>query len=300
MPARIPEEIRIQQINALPNIKFLRWADGYQNQKSKAVVKCAIDHYEWSATINNLVDGGWGCPMCSNKIRWTEAQRVEQIKAAGAGLFRFIEWVGKYKNCYSRAVVECLHDGFRWSPTVNTISGGLAGCVRCAGLEPVSAEDRIRHINKSGKMRFIRWHTEYKNVLSRVVVECAKCKFVWSPRSSEIVNDARGCPCCAERGYNPRKTGYLYALRSECGRYVKAGISNNVSRRVAELRRATPFRFDLVEVSRRDGVTIAHEEKRIHAEYESAGFEGFHGATEWLLYSERLMSDIVSVGYRND
>lgn len=100
---RIPEEIRIQQINELPNIEFIKWESFHKNTNSKAIVRCSIDGHEWAASINNLVDGGYGCPKCSKKIRWTECDRISQINSIGG--IEFLRWESNYKNAYSKAIL---------------------------------------------------------------------------------------------------------------------------------------------------------------------------------------------------
>lgn len=57
---------RIQQINNIPNVRFLRWADGeYRTSNSKAVCLCLIDGNEWSVKVSHLIDAGSGCPKCA-------------------------------------------------------------------------------------------------------------------------------------------------------------------------------------------------------------------------------------------
>lgn len=56
---------RIRQINALPNISFVRWVGGYRSNKSKAVCRCVIDGFEWAAAVSSLISGGRGCPKCA-------------------------------------------------------------------------------------------------------------------------------------------------------------------------------------------------------------------------------------------
>lgn len=59
------EKERIQQINELRNVSFVRWADTYKNQYSKAICRCILDGFEWSASVSHLVTTGTGCPSCA-------------------------------------------------------------------------------------------------------------------------------------------------------------------------------------------------------------------------------------------
>ena len=65
MTARIPAHVREQQINDLPNIRFVRWDGEYSNKDSKAICRCAVDGFEWSATVSHLINTGTGCPYCA-------------------------------------------------------------------------------------------------------------------------------------------------------------------------------------------------------------------------------------------
>ena len=71
MPARIPANVREQQIDSLHNISFVRWDGEFKSNKSYAVVRCRSDGFEWRASVHNLVNNGHKCPECSNVRKWT-------------------------------------------------------------------------------------------------------------------------------------------------------------------------------------------------------------------------------------
>lgn len=55
---------RILQINALPNIRFVKWASEYANNTSKAVCRCLLHGGEWTSRVHHLLIGR-GCPKCA-------------------------------------------------------------------------------------------------------------------------------------------------------------------------------------------------------------------------------------------
>lgn len=281
---------RIEQINSLENISFLSWVDGYDNAHSKANVRCEVDGFEWSAVVNSLVNDKQGCPHCSGKRRWTAEERVEQINSIEN--IEFVSWVDSYKNNRSKANVKCKVDGFEWSATAHHLVNGGFGCPQCSGRRRWTAEERIEQINELDNIEFVSWVDGYEGGDSKANVRCAIDNFEWSARADNLVNHGTGCPRCARHGYDPSKTGTIYVLRSECGKYVKVGISNNPKRRHTELARATPFTFNLVEQFSGDGVKIYELEKHFHSKYERDGFTGFDGATEWLVCSNELLSEL--------
>jgi len=119
-------EERIEQINGLNGVKFIRWVDVYKNNKSKAVVRCSIDGHEWIASVSNLVNCGDGCPQCSGKRIWTADERIEQINSLEN--IEFISWFDSYKNKDSKANLRCSKDAFVWSATVGSLINSRQGC----------------------------------------------------------------------------------------------------------------------------------------------------------------------------
>lgn len=130
MPARIPAHIREQQIDNLPNIRFVRWDGEYRNTLSKAVCRCTVDGFEWSASVGNLLSHGRGCPECAVQRRRTPSdERVKQINNLPS--IKFVRWDGEYRNCLSKAVCRC-GAGHEWSSTVNHLVSNGSGCPECA------------------------------------------------------------------------------------------------------------------------------------------------------------------------
>lgn len=287
---RFTEDERIEQINRLEDIEFISWVDGYKNGHSKANVKCEIDGFEWSAKVSSLVNTGSGCPSCAGNRRWTNKERIEQINKTKN--IEFVSWTDGYKNAFSRANLKCKIDGFEWAASVSSIVNNGLGCPHCAGNIRWTAEERIEQINKLENILFLSWVDGYKNSYSKASVRCAVDGFEWSASVNNLINQWRGCPRCAKHGYDQSKTGTLYALRSECGKYAKVGISNNQLQRHKQLERSTPFSFSCIEQISGEGDKIRELEKHFHNKYESAGFTGFDGATEWLFCTPELLEEL--------
>jgi len=291
-------EKRIKEAGA-GRYEFIRWAvDGDFGGLKKCVVRCIKDKFEWESIANNLVFHSKGCPQCSGVRRWTAYERVEQINSLEN--INFISWVGKYKNNESRANIRCSIDGHEWESRVSNLINGR-GCPICKRIKSGNARRAgidlvIRKIKALENIEFISFVDLYTNYFSRVKVRCKLDGFEWTPSVHNLVNHRRGCPKCARYGFKLDKKGYLYALRSECGMYVKVGISNDPKRRHKQLEKRTPFKFNLVEQVSGDGVKISELEKYFHGKYERAGFNGFDGATEWLNCTGDLLDDLRSIG----
>lgn len=295
---RIPEEIRIQQINALPNIEFIQWERFHKNTKSKAIVRCSIDGYEWSASINNLVDGGYGCPRCSKKIKWTESERVSQINNLGG--IEFVRWESDYKNAYSKAILRCVVHGYEFNANSHSLINGGKGCPQCAGRRRWTASEREQQISELDGIAFVSWKDGFINSASKAILRCESDGFEWAATVRDLIHNSSGCPKCAKHGYNQGKAGVLYILRSHCGGHVKVGISNAPESRLLNLKIETPFGFSLIEMIEFDDGRAAYDlETYLHGKYERSGFSGFDGATEWLVFDERIIRDAVSFSANN-
>ena len=287
-------EERIEQINKLENIEFISWADGYKNAYSRANVKCNVDGFEWSAAVNDLVNNMNGCSKCAGNIRLTNEERIEQINSLEN--IEFISWVGEYNNCYSRADVRCTIDGHKWSATVNSLTTGRTGCRKCSGKIILTEDERVGQINNIENVEFVSWVNGFKNKDSMVTVRCSIDGYEWTASVHNITFNKSGCPKCSKYGYDKSKDGFMYALRSECGKYIKIGISNNPKRRHVELKNKTPFNFMVVEQVNGGGKEILEMEKRFHQNYKSAGFSGFSGSTEWLVCTPELLEELRNLG----
>lgn len=287
-------EQRIKEAGA-GRYEFVRWSvDGEYGSQKKCVVSCIKDKLEWESIANNLVFNSRGCPQCAGVRRWTADERIAQINSLEN--INFISWVGDYKNNESRANIRCSIDGHEWTARVSNLVNGR-GCPICKSvklvkLRRVGINITIRKINELENIEFISFVDLYTGAFSIVKVRCKVDGFEWTPSVHNLVYHRRGCPKCAKYGYDQSETGTLYALRSECGQYVKVGISNKPKRRHKELERRTPFKFNLVERISGDGAKIAELEKYFHSKYERAGFARFDGCTEWLICTPQLLEEL--------
>ena len=221
----------------------------------------------------------------------------QRVNEAGAGRYEFVKWADYDKfGSKHKCVVRCAKDNYEWIAKVNSVVNCGHGCPQCAGKRRWTAEERIEQINELENIEFISFDGDYKTCCSRANVKCKVDNFVWSASVNKLVNCGYGCPKCAKYGYDKSKTGTIYALRSECGQYVKVGISNDPKSRHKRLEKRTPLKFNLVEQISGGGVKIAELEKHFHDKYERAGFTGFDGCTEWLISTPELLEELRNLG----
>lgn len=194
----ISEQDRIDQINAKPNIRFIRWDGEFKGAKSKAVCRCEIDGYEWPVRVADLINCGYGCPQCCGNRKWTAYERIDQINAKPN--IRFIRWDGDFKGVNSRAICRCEIDGYEWSSSVSNLVNVASGCPQCAGQRKLTPDERIEQINAKPNITFVRWDGEYKNRKTKAVCRCEIDGYEWSATVNHLVNRDTGCPYCARYG----------------------------------------------------------------------------------------------------
>lgn len=288
---KISREVRELQLKSLHGKTFVGWVDGYKNIDSKAVMRCDIDGNEWCAKIDHLLNTGSGCPRCAGRYLYSSEERELQINSLSC--VDFVRWVDEYVNKNSRAVVRC-HNDHEWSASVNNLLNHSSRCPTCAGNSRKTARECESKLKQIECAHFVRWDGEYANNSSKAVMLCSK-GHEWSARVYSLLGGSR-CPVCARSGFDPKSQAKLYALRSECRGHIKIGITGDIKSRIAKLSRSTPFNFSTVSSIEGVGHEIRNLEKLFHSNFESSGFSGFDGATEWLKFDPAIIELMKMLG----
>lgn len=209
--------------------------------------------------------------------------------------YSFVSFVEPYINSRSKVIMNCAEHG-EWSVAIRHLTTSASGCPKC-GSERCSRKKadslsvvlhKICHAAERNGNKFIRFSNVYKNRKSKIIIECGK-HGEYETNINNFVDNGKGCPGCKRTGFNPSKPGYLYALRSKCGQFVKIGITNNPDSRIRTLVSHTPFEFQRIEIIRfEDGSNAESMEKIFHKHFKSAGLRGFDGCTEWLSWSSEI------------
>jgi hypothetical protein len=295
MAIMIPENVRISQVNSRNDLKFVRWETVFSGVHSRAVFVCHAGH-EWTSFLS-VVLGGSGCRECmATRFRNDEQSCISKINAIDG--YSFVRWESEYKNSRSRAICRCPA-GHEYQVSVIKIVNSGRRCPKCAiklrsSSQIMPAELRIADIERMGN-KFVKWDGEFTNSKTKAVVEC-ESGHQWSASINNLVNHGKGCPACFPGGFNQTKSGFVYALRSECGTMIKVGVSNNPKSRIPKLRSETPFDFGVIMMLGMSGIDAIRAERYFHAKYKSVGMRGFNGATEWLVTTGELLNEIREMG----
>jgi hypothetical protein len=143
---------------------------------------------------------------------------------------REVEMIGDYVNKDTKTLFRCaLNHEWLASPN-NVMRGNGKCCPYCAGQAPLSKEIINNRLVLSGKGYSLTG--EYVDTSTHTTFECSN-GHTWMAKPNNILN-GRGCPSCAEYGFNPDKSAWIYVL--DFGNFIKYGISNNLKQRLYRYR----------------------------------------------------------------
>lgn len=291
---KISREDREKQLNTLlagTPFTFVKWFDEFQNNKSKVTLNCP-KHGDWSTGLSNVLKGT-RCSKCRLESRTHNGDDVLcKIKSILPDGQRILGFVNGYKNNMSKVTFKCEIHG-EWSCSVLHLLHSGSGCKKC-GHETTGMKRRlglretVSRLSECDKYAFTGFMGEYKNGKSKIKMKC-DLHGEWVTDVVTVLSNKHGCPSCAKNGYDPKIKGHLYLLRSSCGNYFKVGITNNIRRRLIELKRCTPFNFTHIDSFSGDGKVVFDIEKTFHASFNKAGKEGFNGCTEWFTWDDKIV-----------
>ncbi|WYC18263.1 hypothetical protein [Citrobacter phage vB_CfrS_K1M] len=261
----------------------------YIKSSLKVVINCTL-HGPFQQTPNSHLNGS-GCPSCSgNKKKSNQEFIAAAIKIHG-NKYDYSRAV--YTSIHGKVKILCKIHDFEFEQEANSHLQGC-GCPKCArektiesvtkGFHYFTSRSRVIHNNK-----FEYDESSYVNVTTKTKIKCKT--HGWFTKTPDKHMQGQGCPSCSTSGFDKSKSGIIYFLHSDVG--IKVGITNDLPRRMAELKRSTPFSFKIINHIEMSGYDAFKEEKRLHEKYDVVGLSGFDGATEWLKHSIELMKEIM-------
>lgn len=204
------------------------------------------------------------------------------------------------KSSVKVRIICPIHGVFEQSP--NNHVSMKQGCPQCAVEQRyLNTREFIKHAREVHGDRYDYSLVEYLNNRSKVRIICSEHGvFEQTPD-----NHLKGCACpqCSQAGFNPSEPGTLYVLTDDkqCPTLLKVGITNNLKRRLHQLRRETPHHVvKLVSYPFPHGADAYKLEQEVHKVFHelNARLKGFDGATEWFKYSPAIL-DYINEKARN-
>lgn len=288
MAKKVTTQDFIDRAHAIHGDKYGYAFSIYLSAHIKVFIHCPEHEMFKQSPANHL--SGKGCPECVGLKKHTNGSFIEKaIEVHGENNYNYSKV--DYINATTKIKIICPEHGEFEQGASSHLSGH--GCPECVGVKKHTSESFIKKAREVHDNRFDYSKVEYKNNREKVVISCHEHGDFKQLPDNHL--KGVGCPGCANHGFDRTKSASLYVLRSECGRYMKIGITNKPVQRHAQLSRATPFSFDCIELIEGPGEQIANLEKELLAEYQPAEFtETFDGYSEWRLWSESIRHKLIS------
>lgn len=215
--------------------------------------------------------------------------REKQIAELCEGtIYSFVGWVGKFKGNRTPVKMNCELHG-NWEMYLPDLFRNVrcAACKNVRNLTESEVLERIDSVCRNKPFKFVRWEKGYSNTKSRAVFKCAE-HGEWVTQYVSVTASNSGCPVCSKNGFDVSKRAILYCFGATDKSAMKVGITNNLRRRIVELKRTTPFDFELITTLENEGHTILALERVFHSHFESLNTKGFNGCTEWLKWNPKI------------
>ncbi len=263
----------------------------FSNKKMKW--KCQVGHEFFSSIANR--SNGTGCAVCAGK---KVIVGVNDFKS------RFPEIAEEAHDWDPRTVTamsgskkkwKCVH-GHIWLARVD--SRQQNGCPVCSGYELLIGFNDLATTHPALASQSVDWDPK-KYSRGSSEKKSWKCSegHVWVASINSRANLERGCPTCANSGFDPNLEGWIYFLRHEQWGMLQIGITNTPENRLSK---HSKLGWEVIEVrGPMDGMLARNWESSIlkmlkvsGADISNANVAGkFDGYTEaWLTDSHPVKS----------
>jgi len=161
----------------------------YKNAHIKMNYICNICNYKHMISLGS-VKNGHGCPQCAGNIKYNIDDVKKIFKEHNVTLLDTV-----YINAHIKMNCVCNVCNYKWKKSLNKIKNGKrTGCPKCYGnlkLNIIIA----KQIYKTNNLTLLE--NNYKNIMTKMLSQCNKCKYVWLIRLNDIKYGV-GCPKCSQ------------------------------------------------------------------------------------------------------
>ncbi|HGB3193965.1 TPA: GIY-YIG nuclease family protein [Salmonella enterica subsp. enterica serovar Waycross] len=290
MPKRLTTEEFIIKAKSVHGDRYDYSRVDYKNTSTKITIICS-EHGEFLMSPNSHLSQWQGCSKCAKNKQLNTAEFISRAILVHGDVYDYSKTI--YTTSHDKVKIICTKHGIFEQAAYSHLAG--KGCKKCRYEDKSASQTHdlnlfIKNAELVHGKKYIYSNVIYAGAHSKVIIKCRKHgEFIQKPNSHL---NGTGCPSCAKNGFDKNKDGFVYFLHG--GGLIKVGITNDIKRRITELKRNTPFRFELIKCLSMDGFRSAMLEKYFHHKYTRKGLTGFDGATEWLKYSPELMHEIMN------
>ncbi len=177
----------------------LKPLEPYRNALTKWKCRCLKCGQIVNPKLNSIQQGGSGCITCGyrnreipHKLKSQEA--VNRLKKAN------LLPLEDYKSAIHPWKSKCMTCGNICTPTLNSISSGQGGCIKCGYLR--AAESNRIPNNEAKKILLSHGYKpleKYESAHTRWKSKCLQCSRIVYPRLALLQSGQGGCGYCSNR-----------------------------------------------------------------------------------------------------
>ena len=192
------KKIKFTQEQFLENCKKIH-GDKYDYSKSvyvdsntKIIIICK-KHGEFLQAPLKHYNKKQGCPLCSNNIKKTTEQIIEEFKKVHGEKYNYSKV--NYKTINSKIIIICKkHGEFEQTPKIH-LKG--FGCSICSGNKKLTNEEFIEKAKQIHGNKYDYSKTNYTGAFNKVTIICPiHGEFNQIARNHIMINKTNGCPKC--------------------------------------------------------------------------------------------------------
>lgn len=162
----------------------------YVNKNTKLEIICPTHGSFWQ-TPDNHANGGYGCPKCSGKYRYTVDEFIDRANEIHGNIYDYSK--ACYVNSKTKLEIICPEHGSFWQSPDNHINL-KQGCPHCAGNIKHSVDYFIEKARKIHGDRYDYSKVVYTGTENKVKIICRiHGEFVQTPHHHL---SGEGCPKC--------------------------------------------------------------------------------------------------------
>lgn len=265
----------------------------YQSAREKVIIKCIKHGLFYQKSTSHL--SGSDCPKCVVDARYSNTENFVTLACKIHNDKYDYSLVDYFNNSTKVSIVCKEHGVFSQIPSNHLIGHS---CVKCSSDKTSKRckSDNISFIEKAEKVHGKKYDYSKASYICNSIKLIITCCDHGDHKITPAAHlSGQGCPGCAKSGFDRTRKAYIYVLRSNCGSYMKIGITHNPKQRHTKLKRDTPFSFKRIELIEGLGEQIARLEKELLAEYQPAEFDSrFDGYSEWRLWDSGIRHKLLT------
>lgn len=193
------EEYIAEVASKNPNIEVV---DEYIDATTKIKHRCLVDKYEWDVAPHNILRGK-GCPKCSNNIKKTHEEYVEEVKIKNPN----VTVVDTYINATTKIAHRCNLCGNEWDATPDNVLHGH-WCKSCSLKEAFKIHPKTQPTLRKSHEQYVKDLYEANpniEILDQYITaehenhfRCKMCGHEWHAKAGNYL-DGKGCYICGKK-----------------------------------------------------------------------------------------------------